>query len=305
MILLIGIEKQKMSLLTSADAQALIDEQGLDIIIPDVYTSIDEYAFYGKQLTSVVIPDSVISIGENAFEDNQLTTVVIGDCVTSIGSGAFDDNQITSIVIGNSVTSIGDYAFPGSQLTSIEFPDSVASIGNGAFARNQLTNVVIGDGVTSIGDEAFAENPGLETISISEDATFDLTSLPEGVEIIVREDELAPKDVDSDGFVDSITNYQMWTEFGGVDMQTRRGKTFSDDSSGQWDAIKAVEIDTSFLILLEGDLNKEGKYRVLTASDTGLINGATRWLNEQQMYRNGYEEIFDIDFNGNGEINSI
>ena len=53
-----------MTVLTAKLAQALVDEQGLDVVIPDIYTSIDYQAFRGNQLTSVVIPDSVTSIGD-------------------------------------------------------------------------------------------------------------------------------------------------------------------------------------------------------------------------------------------------
>ena len=38
-----------MAVLTQARAQALIDEQGSNIVIPDFYTKIDDYAFLGGQ----------------------------------------------------------------------------------------------------------------------------------------------------------------------------------------------------------------------------------------------------------------
>ena len=57
-------------------------------------------------------------------------------------------------------------------------------------------------------------------------------------------------DLDGDGFVDEITNYQLWTATGGVDLTNRRGKTYSDDSSRFWNAVKAVEVDSGFSVLL-------------------------------------------------------
>ena len=59
-----------MTVLTGSDADALIQEQGLDIVIPANFTSIDNFAFFGKSLTSVVIPDSVTSISNFAFASN-------------------------------------------------------------------------------------------------------------------------------------------------------------------------------------------------------------------------------------------
>ena len=109
-------------------------------------------------------------------------------------------------------------------------------------------------------------------------------------------------DMNGDGFVDEVTNYQMWTASGGVDLKNRRGKTFSDDTSRMWDATKAVEVDGGFSVLVEGQQNKEGKFKVVSANEEGVIGGATRWLNGNQMLNEGYEELFAIDFNGNSEI---
>ena len=110
------------------------------------------------------------------------------------------------------------------------------------------------------------------------------------------------QDMDGDGFVDEITNYQMWTASGGVDLTNRRGKTYSDDSSRMWDAIKAVETDNAFSLLVEGQRKKDGKFKVVSANDEGVIGGATRWLNGNQMINKGYEELFAMDFNGNSQI---
>ena len=110
------------------------------------------------------------------------------------------------------------------------------------------------------------------------------------------------QDMDGDGFVDEITNYQMWTASGGVDLTNRRGRTYSDDTSRKWDAIKAVEADGEFSVLVEGQRNKEGKFKVVSANDQGVIGRSTRWLNGNQMFNEGYEELFVMDFNGNNSI---
>ena len=114
-----------------------------------------------------------------------------------------------------------------------------------------------------------------------------------------------PQDNDGDGFVDGLTNYQLWTEKGGIDLKSRRGNTYSDDTSRKWDAIKAVETDAGFSVLVEGHLSKEGKYKVVTANEEGVIGGATRWLNGNQMFDSGYEEVFSMDFNGNGVVDLL
>ena len=110
------------------------------------------------------------------------------------------------------------------------------------------------------------------------------------------------QDTDGDGFVDEVTNYQMWTASGGVDLTNRRGKTYSDNSSRMWNAIKAVETDNAFSVLVKGERKKDGKYKVVSANDEGVIGGVTRWFNGNQMFNEGYEELFAMDFNGNSQI---
>ena len=114
--------------------------------------------------------------------------------------------------------------------------------------------------------------------------------------------DTGPSDLNNDGFVDESTNYQIWTVSGGVDLTNRRGSTYSDDTSRMWDAVKAVEDDGEFSVLVEGRRNKDGKYKVASASEEGVIGGATRWLNGDQMFNSGYEDLFAMDFNSNNQI---
>ena len=109
------------------------------------------------------------------------------------------------MIIPGQVTSIEGSAFACNSLSSISIPANVFLIGERAFEGNELTSVVIPDGVTTIGDFAFYDNP-LEIVSISEDATFDLSPFPEGVEIIIRKDNVEPTPdlVGSNDQIDSI-----------------------------------------------------------------------------------------------------
>ena len=109
-------------------------------------------------------------------------------------------------------------------------------------------------------------------------------------------------DLNNDGFVDGITNYQLWTEVGGIDLKNRRGKTFSDNTSGKWNAVKAVNIDNQFYILVESEKGKKSKFKVISADEEGIINAATRWLTGDQMLDEGYEDLLALDFNGNSQI---
>jgi len=111
-------------------------------------------------------------------------------------------------------------------------------------------------------------------------------------------------DLDGDGFVDDVTHYRMWRRFGGVDLQSRSGQTFSDDSTRQWDAIKAADLNSAFNILLEGEgRRRSGLFKVIEADNSGVVGKIPRkWMRASEMTKKGYEEIFDYDFNQNGAI---
>ena len=142
-----------MTILTSADAEALIADQGKDIIIPSIYTEIPYGAFEWSGLTSVVIPDGITKIGDWAFWDNELTNVTIPDSVNSIGLYSFEDNPITSIELGNGLASSQEgIDWLPSSVRSIVFKDSVTNIGDHAFKDSKLTNVEFGENVSVIGD---------------------------------------------------------------------------------------------------------------------------------------------------------
>ena len=112
-----------MTILTQALAQKLVDEQGLDVVIPDIYTSIADIAFFRVGITSVRIPNSVSSIGIGAFAENQLTSIDIPNSVESVGRAAFEYNKITNASINNGIKSIGDSAFCGKFLKEyLDYP---------------------------------------------------------------------------------------------------------------------------------------------------------------------------------------
>ena len=112
-------------------------------------------------------------------------------------------------------------------------------------------------------------------------------------------------DLNGDGFVDGTNNYQMIKKSGdSVYLKDGDGTILSDESFKQFDAVAARELETGeFSILLEGDLNKSGKYKVITAGSDGIISSSeTRWRPERWMIRNGYEEFFEYEMSSNSSI---
>jgi len=157
-----------MTILTQEVARRLIQEQGLDIVIPSVFTSIADYAFYGKGLTSVSIPNSILTIGDAAFSSNRLTTVDIPSSVKSINDSAFFKNNLRSVAIPGSVRSIGQSAFAYNDLRNVVLAEGITSIGDRAFGDNELTSIEIPDGVTYLSG---FNNNNISTIDIPSSVT--------------------------------------------------------------------------------------------------------------------------------------
>ena len=87
-------------------------------------------------------------------------------------------------------------------------------------------------------------------------------------------------------------------------LRNRRGRTYSDDSSSEWDVTAAKERRRGFDVLLEGSdgSDYEGYNNIWKTNSSGRIISSSGWLTDAQTTINGYESIFNIDFNKNGII---
>ena len=86
----------KSQVLTQADAQQLIDQDG-HAEIPSYYTEIAASAFRdNSSLKSVVIPDSISYIGDYAFDNSGLQYLHIGSGLTS--NASIQQNSFTRIL---------------------------------------------------------------------------------------------------------------------------------------------------------------------------------------------------------------
>lgn len=192
-------------------------------------------AFADCGLTALTIPDSVQRIGSNAFYSCNLTSLTLGTGLTAVGENAFyacgslekvyipdlfswcaiDFADLTAnplfgrhtsysnnkadlyvngqllseskdLVIPQGVTSIGSYAFYDSDMYYVTIPDSVTRIGKAAFAQcNMLNSVYISD-IASWCDIEFetpTSNPFSNGAQMVLNGDWDFTELviPEGV----------------------------------------------------------------------------------------------------------------------------
>ena len=125
------------------------------------------------------------------------------------------------------------------------------------------------------------------------------------IEVLPMNDLSEYLDIDSDGFVDGTSNYQLFDSGTAVDLTNKSDKTISDSSSPNWNAVKAVKISAKkFKVLIEGVAgNRANQFYVWTTNNSGRIKGGgSGWKTGDQMMQLGYEDIFGINMNGNPGI---
>ena len=203
-----------------------------------------------------------LSVSASTFDEN----ISSGSSVTTLSTADpdADDTHTYSLVSGDGDTDNSAFTIDGDQLKIIESPNYETQ--ESYSIRFQTT-----------------DSGGL---------TFE-----KAFNLSVNDVEEGPLDLDGDGFVDEVTNYQMWTESGGVDLTNRRGGNFSDNTSRIWNAEKAIQTDTGFSILIKHE-SKESKYKIWTTDSDGIVNSMSKWQSGDQMMADGLGDLFDLDLNG-------
>ena len=111
-------------------------------------------------------------------------------------------------------------------------------------------------------------------------------------------------DKDGNGLVDSSekTGYQLYIPEREIFITTASGKIFSDVTSKKWSAIAAAPAEKGHQVLIANNQSKKAKYRIWRLSSKGIVHSKGRWLTERALSSQGYEQVFGIDFNGDGII---
>ena len=110
-------------------------------------------------------------------------------------------------------------------------------------------------------------------------------------------------DDDGDGLADGSSTYKLFKGGQAITLTNSRGTAFSDRSSRWWDAVQAVQMDTGFQVLLEGNRGRRsGRFLVWTTNAAGVVTHNSGWKTGQQMFNLGYEAIFNRDFDGDNVI---
>ena len=116
-------------------------------------------------------------------------------------------------------------------------------------------------------------------------------------------------DIDGNGLVDGseLNAYQLFNSGNPITLRNKRGRTFSDSTSRQWNAIGGAEVEDDFLVLSAKTTRHRGVlYQVYTAGKTGIINGlSTDWVTGQNLKDMGFEDIFKLDLNEDDVIGNV
>ena len=102
----------------------------------------------------------------------------------------------------------------------------------------------------------------------------------------------------------SADGYKLIGSSGIYRLKNSKGGTYSDNSSSVWDVTAAKETDSGFDVLFEGSDGgrREGYNYIQSTNSSGVMTTGIGWLTDAQTTSNGYESIFNIDFNKNGII---
>ena len=112
-------------------------------------------------------------------------------------------------------------------------------------------------------------------------------------------------DEDGNGIVDGseLNLYQIYNNGQAIDIQTRSGRTFNDNSNGNWDVIAAAETEDGFAVLRAGISQRRlGEYRIWLTDNDGQITSNESWRSGEYLRQQGYEDMFDLDLDNDGQI---
>lgn len=102
----------------------LVENNVIEIIIPDTVTTIGTNFKNWTALTSITISDNITNITRAAFSGcTNLTNATIGNGLTTIGNLLFENcTNLTNVTLSNSITQVMMFAFQNcNSLTNINF----------------------------------------------------------------------------------------------------------------------------------------------------------------------------------------
>ena len=111
-------------------------------------------------------------------------------------------------------------------------------------------------------------------------------------------------DIDGNGLIVGGSAYKLVNSNGSVELQTKSGSTFNDDSSKIWDALASAQTSSGFKVVLKGEdqTSLDDKIKVWSVDKEGVIKTGTSWTTLATAIKFGWEDSYQSDFDGNGVI---
>ena len=113
----------------------------------------------------------------------------------------------------------------------------------------------------------------------------------------------AAVDVDLDGFVDGLGHYRLMGNGNAVDLNDERGNTLSAKTSRRWNAVVSKQIGSGFQVVIQGERGRQrSQYQIWTTDANGRLTDKTSWLDGSVLANQGYEQMFNRDFNNDRSV---
>ena len=111
--------------------------------------------------------------------------------------------------------------------------------------------------------------------------------------------------LDHNGLVDGSEKsaYQIYDSAGAPLLITKKsGRTISEQSSSKWSVLASAPSRKGHLVLIANNRSKKSKYRIWSVNRKGIVRSKGQWELSRSLSRQGFEDIFAIDFNTDGLI---
>lgn len=113
-------------------------------------------------------------------------------------------------------------------------------------------------------------------------------------------------DYDCNGIADGPSNNdELVRGAESIVLKDKRGRVMSDRPSRYWNGAKSVANESGFDVLIEGVSGViASKYQGWSVDSDGRMKQTGRWVDAETLLREGYEDLFGMDLNGDGKTGS-
>ena len=112
-------------------------------------------------------------------------------------------------------------------------------------------------------------------------------------------------DLDFDGLADGLKYYRLVGADTNVDLVDSSGNILRPDSSRLWNAIAAQQVGDAFSVLIQGERGRRrSRYQVWSTDANGKVTEKSAWSDGIDLAKQGYETVFNQDFNDDSFIGS-